>query len=340
MAYSHDGSIDLAKQIVSDAVESGADAISIHITSMPNYMSLYYKSGKGRVSAGKENRVFYDYLDEISPSFDEWNDVISYVRQFDIDLIVMPNDSVSLDFISTVNPEAYVIPASNFEEYNFIKEVGKRNKKIYLRVGGATIGEIELVIKILNEVGNSDITLLYGHQNYPTKIIDTNIGFIPYLKNLFKLPVGIADHVDADDKFSKISPLLAIPYGITCIEKHLTHDRGKKGEDFEAALNKEEFQSMVENIRKAQDAVLDKGLFEFTKSTDFYKNNLRKRIVAKNDLKAGDIITEDMVVNKRSDYGIFPSEIDSIVGLTLQIDVRCDDGITHNLFLHKNKEKS
>ena len=62
MAYSHDGSVELAKKIVADAAEAGANAISIHLTSVPDYTSIFYKTGKGRVSAGKEGKPFYDYL--------------------------------------------------------------------------------------------------------------------------------------------------------------------------------------------------------------------------------------------------------------------------------------
>ena len=218
MAYSHDGSAELAKKIVADAAEAGANAISIHLTSVPDCISIYYKTGKGRVSAGKEGKPFYDYLDEISLSFDQWEDVLAFVRKKDIDLVLMPNDEPSFDFAENWNPEAYVIPASNFEEYDFIQKIGASGKPVFLRVGGASQGEIEATVKILKQVGSGQVTLLYGHQNYPTGIEDTNLGFIPYLKKSFNLPVGIAEHVDGDDEFSVVAPLLAIPLGVSCIE--------------------------------------------------------------------------------------------------------------------------
>jgi len=332
MAYSHDGSIDIAKRIIKDAVDAGADAISIHITSVPDYVSRFYKTGKGRVSAGKDDIPFYEYLEQISLSFVEWRNVVSFVRTFDIELLIMPNDVVSLQFATELEPEAYVIPASNFEEYDFVREVGVQNKPVYLRVGGSSIGEIETVIRILNEAKSGLITLLYGHQNYPTQIEDTNLAFIPYLQNIFGLPVGIADHVDGDDRFSTIAPLLALPMGISCIEKHLTCDREKRGEDFEAALTMGSLRELVIDIRKAELALKDKGLFGFTADTETYRQTLRKRVVAARDIVKGEIMSNELVCLKRSDEGILPTEFQTLIGVPLTKDVEKDRGIRLHMF--------
>tara|TARA_Y100000590_G_C15734977_1_gene1018257 strand:+ start:2812 stop:3822 length:1011 start_codon:yes stop_codon:yes gene_type:complete len=327
MAYSHDGSVKLAKQIVKDASESGADAISIHITHVPSYVAVSYNTGEGRVSEGKDVKSFFDYLNEISLSFDDWSEVVKAIKKTNLDLIIMPNDLSSFEFSKSLNPKSYVISAASFEEYEFIKNIGEQDLPVILRVGGATLGEIEKTVKILNNAGNEKITLLYGHQNYPTKIEDTNLAFLPYLKKVFNLPIGIADHVDADDSFAKIAPLIAIPLGVECIEKHLTYDRSKKSEDFEAALNKNEFTEMVSNIRKTEKSLMDKGLFGFNNNTESYRLNSRKRVVASRNIKAGETLSKDMTANKRSDEGVFPSELNLIYGFKVGVDIKKDQGI-------------
>jgi sialic acid synthase SpsE len=337
MAYSHDGSVELANKIVQDAADAGADAISIHITHVPSCISKNYKTGIGRVSEGKDHKPFYEYLEEISLSFNEWKTVIKTVREANLDLVIMPNDIPSLEFSEELKPEAYVLSAASFEEYDFIKSVGLQNKPVYLRVGGATLGEIETTIKLLNKSGNQQITLLYGHQNYPTEIEDTNLAFLPYLKKVFGLSVGIADHVDADDDFAIVAPLLAIPLGATCIEKHLTYDRKMKSEDFEAALNKNEFKLMVSNVRKAEKVLIDKGLFEFNNNTEKYRENSRKRVVAARDIKTGEKLEKNMVANKRSDAGMFPPQLDLVYGLTVQNNIKKDQGITLSMFVVQEK---
>jgi sialic acid synthase SpsE len=327
MAYSHDGSADLAKDIVAKAAAAGADAISIHITYMPDYMVRHYGAGPGRVSAGKDVKPIYDYLVEISLPFDAWNDVVAAVRQTDLGLIIMPNDGASLDFAETLSPDAYVLSAACFEEYEFIERVGAARRPVYLRVGGATLGEIETVIGVLQKSGAHELVLLYGHQNYPTGPADTNLAALTRLKQTFGLPVGIAEHIDADDEFALIAPLLAVPLGVVAIEKHLTHDRAKRGEDFESALNADEFNVLVDRIRLAE-AAIGSGAIGADESAAQYRRNVRKRLVAATPIRAGETITDALVAAKRADEGLSPARRSELVGRIASCDIDVDTGLT------------
>jgi sialic acid synthase SpsE len=327
MAYSHDGNRELAEAIVRDAAAAGADAISIHITQMPDYMVRHYGSGPGRVSAGKPTNSIYDYLTRISLPFADWRAVAAVVREVGLELVIMPNDAPSLAFAERLDPAAVVVPPASFEEYDFIEAIGRAGKPVYIRVGGASIGEIEAVINRLRGVGNEQITLLYGHQNYPTRVSDTNLLFLRCLRDTFGYPVGIADHIDAEDDFAAIAPLIAIPLGITCIEKHLTYDRAKRGEDFESALNRDEFKLLVERVRKAEQAL---GVGHATPLDDAsikYRTTVRKRLVAARDIKAGETLTAEAIAAKRADDGASPALKSAFIGATAAVDLPRDSGI-------------
>lgn len=328
MAWSHDGSVDFARKIVADAAAAGADAISVHFTDMPSYMVRNYGSGPGRVSVGKDVKPIYDYLVEINLTQEDWRAVAAAARQARLDLVVMPNDAASLAFARTLHPQAYVLSAACFEEHEFVAAVGREGVPIYLRVGGATLGEIETVVNILRSVGNEKITLLYGHQNYPTPIDETNLEFLSCLISTFGLPVGIADHVDADDDFALIAPILALPLGITCVEKHITHDRKKRGEDFESALDGGELRLLVERLRKAERALGRRHAIGLDQSSAIYRRNVRKRLVAARDIAAGEILAADAVVAKRSDEGLSPSQASFVIGRKARRAIPCDQGIT------------
>lgn len=327
MAYSHDGSIALAQDIIDAAADAGADAISMHFTHMPDYMVRHYGAGPGRVSAGKDTQPVYDYLCEISPSFDDWASVVAYAKVKGQDVIVMPNDWASLTFAETISPAAYVLSAACFEEYDFISAIGETGRPVYLRVGGATLGEIETVIALLRKAGNSSITLLYGHQNYPTQVSDTNLNFLTCLKNTFGLPVGIADHVDADEDFATIAPLLAVPLGVTCIEKHITHDRAKKGEDFESALNGDELALLIRRVRQSEEALGLKFAEGLDESSSQYRTVARKRLVAARDIQAGETLNREDIAAKRADEGESPVNMDKFIGRKLAIDITMDQGL-------------
>ena len=144
MAWAHDGSFNKAINIMKAARESGADAIGIHLTDLPNYMVPHYGSGVGRVSAGKEHMQVYNYLDKINLTPFDWQQFVIEAKKEGMKLCIMPNDKPSLDFCEKeLKPDFYVLTAAAFIENEFIKAVAQTKRPTLFRIGGATLGEIE-----------------------------------------------------------------------------------------------------------------------------------------------------------------------------------------------------
>ena len=328
MAWAHDGSIDKAINIMKAAKQAGADAIGIHITDMDTYMVHNYGSGKGKVSAGKEDLDIVEYLKRINPSHDQWELFADQAKKEKISLCVMANDFLSLEFCENkLNPQYYVISAAAFVEYEFVKAIAKTGKPAFLRIGGATLGEIEKTISIFRSMSDSDLVLLHGFQNYPTLLEETNIRQLTTLKNLFGLSVGLADHIDGADKLAKSIPMLAVACGASWIEKHITFDRSEKGEDFESALNPDDFAEFVQNIRDAETALGCEAWNDLSEATLSYRQVSRKRTVAAKDLPAGKKLGEEDFCFKRCDNGVKPDEAEYLLGRTLVSALKHDDPI-------------
>ncbi|MBF0553541.1 MAG: N-acetylneuraminate synthase family protein [Nitrospirae bacterium] len=329
MAWAHDGSLEKAIQIMKGAKKAGADAIGIHVTNVESYMVPYYGNGEGKVSAGRESMDIYNYLLNINLSHDDWLRFAEETRKEGILLCVMPNDMNSLAFVSKqLSPDIYVVPSASFVEEEFLKTVAKQKRKTMFRIGGATVGEIEKVINLFRVQGNEDIVLLHGIQMYPTNIEDTNIAIIASLKSMFNVEVGLADHIDGGTMMAKAIPLLAIPFGASCIEKHITLNRDEKGEDFESALNPSDFKEFVDLVRGVEIAI-GRGYMGALRDSDLrYRNIVRKKIVAATDIAATTVITHSDVTFKRCDVGITPDMCDMVFGRVAAVDIRKDDVIT------------
>jgi sialic acid synthase SpsE len=329
MAWSHDGSVENAKKIIKAIYEAGGDAISMHLTSMPDYMTKDYMSKSGKTISGDKNKInVYEYLSEINLSEEEWEELFSYAEELGLITCSQCNDSTSLNFSRKLNPDVHVIAASCFIEEIFVKEISKTMKPIILRIGGATLGEIKRTISLIKESGNNHIILLHGIQTYPTNIEDTNIRSIPTLKQMFSLPTGIADHTDAELDFAFIVPLLAIALGANVVEKHITYDRSKKGEDFESALNPDGFKKLVKHIRLTEKVLGDYSIKSLSDAEIKYRDVSRKKTVAKVDIKKNQIIKESMLTFKRADDGINPTKIKYVLGHKAKCNIKKDQGIT------------
>lgn len=330
MAWSHDGSVKKAKKIIDAAADARADAICFHLTSMEDYMVPHYRTGKGRVSAGKETIPIYEYLSNINLNKKDWKVLFSHAKKQGLLICVMCNDLPSVALGSELGADGYIISPASLCEEDLVKEVAGKKKPVFLRIGGANIAEVEKAIDWVRKTGNGDIVLIHGFQSYPTKIEDTHLRFISTLKRMFFLPICFADHVDGGSELALVVPLVALAFGANAIEKHLTHDRSLRGEDFESALDPGDFQRFVRNVREIEKAFGLPFVRPLSKAEKEYRNIARKRTVASRDIKAGEKITREKITFKRSDEGVFPDESGDLIGRTSTKDIKKNDPLTWN----------
>jgi len=328
MAWSHDGSMEKAKKIIRAASDAKADAIKFHITSLEDYMVPQYGSGKGRVSAGKEGRRIYDYLKSINLDRKAWKELFSYVKGLDLLICAMCNDLPSFKFASKLNPDIYDIHSSCLSDEDFIKEVAKEMKPVFLGIGASTLSEIEKAIFWIKETGNNNIALIYGFQSYPTRLEDMHLRHIQSLKQMFSLPVGFADHTDGGSELALITPLVALPFGANIIEKHVTYDRSARGEDSESALDPGDLKKLVQLVREVEKAFGSPATRPFSEQELNYRQVSKKRTVAKVNIKKNEKITKDKIAFKRSDEGVYPEESKFLVGRTAKRDIKKNEALT------------
>ncbi len=325
MAWSHDGSESKAIKILKAAKNSGADYLGIHVTNMESYMSIYYNNSPGKVSKGKENLDIFKYLENINLSEKNWININKIAKKTKIKLCVMPNDIKSLEFvIKKIKPDMYALSAASFTELEMINKIAKQKKKTVLRIGGATIQEIQKVIKIFKKNNNNQFILLHGIQVYPTSSSDINLNQLIFLKNKFKCKIGIADHIDGSDEFAVVIPSLALPYGITYVEKHITLNREEKSEDFESALDPKNFKKMVNLIGLSFKSLGKFNFLNLSKAEKKYRQISRKRTVAKNIIRKGQKITKNNTTFKRSDIGLEPMQLGKYLGKKVKKTIFAD----------------
>lgn len=331
MAWSHNGDLQTAIEIARGAKKARADAIGIHLTSLPDYMVPHYGCKDGKTVSGIQPSAdgeIYRYLERLNLRWEEWEIFFRATKELSIDVCAMCNDVVSLNFVkSRGQVSAYALAAACFTEYNFVQDVAKQNKPVVLRIGGATLGEIERVVNTIRECGNNDIVLLHGIQLYPTDPRLLNLSALPVLKAVFGSAVGLADHIDGGVPEAQVLPLLAIPYGISVMEKHITLDRGLKHEDYEAGLGIADFARFTENIRLAEVAIGNGAISALTPEDLKYRQVSRKRIVARRPMSQGAVIGRSDITFKRADNGLDPSEAALLLGRTLCCDVSADEGL-------------
>jgi len=225
MACSHEGKVELAKQIIDGAGQARADAIQFQIWKLAEIM----------VPAHPD----YKDVSAIELSEKEWKALAEYVRKEypNMDIIACVYEHTSVDFCESINVEAYKIHSADLSNPDLVKYVANTGKRIDLSVGASTLDEIQNALNWIRSKSDSQIWLMYGIQNFPTPTNEVHLDYLKTLSRLFDLPVGYQDHSDADTEAAFWLPAYAMGLGILIQEKHITHNRAHKGFDHEAALN-------------------------------------------------------------------------------------------------------
>ena len=96
---------------------------------------------------------------------------------------------------------------------------------------------------------------------------ELNLRILQSLKKKFDLDVGYQDHCDGDSQLGYLLPAYAVGLGAKVIEKHITHERNKKGLDYESALNANDFISFINVIRTIEKST-GSGKFEKFKRSE------------------------------------------------------------------------
>jgi N,N'-diacetyllegionaminate synthase len=314
MAWSHDGSLDKANIIIDGAAAAGANAINFHVTHLPSYMVPFYGSGPGRVSGGRDVHDVYRYLDSINANFDMITAMFNRAKAKGLAVSCMVNDPESCNFVQNKIAADFLMvhPSSIFDEA-FVRQIAQAGKPFVLYTGGLTLGEIEKAVDWARAEGNSELILQHGFQSFPTPIELNRLHFIPTLKRLFGLPVAFADHTDGEHPMAVIVPLLAVALGADMLEKHITHDRSVKGEDYEAALDPAGFATLIERLRESEAAMGNGAWHGLSEREQSYRAVARKRAVASARVQAGEVLQRSHIVYKRADAGLYPEEIVPLV---------------------------
>ena len=172
------------------------------------------------------------------------------------------------------------------------------------------INEIRKALDILIEAGTKkdNITILHANTMYPTPMEDVNLRAMIAIGETFNIAYGYSDHtlgIEVD--------IAAVAMGASCIEKHFTLDKNMSGPDHKASLESDELKAMVKAIRNIEKA-LGSPIKKPSKSELQNIKVARKSIVAKKDIKQGEIFNENNLTIKRPATGISPLRWDEIIG--------------------------
>ena len=324
----HNGSIEIARQLVDKAVEAGVDIIKFQtfksekLVSKSARQAEYQKRNIGKKSDDSQLSM----LKKLELSEQDHKDLMTYCKQKGIKFFSTAFDMDSIEYLHSLNLGLWKIPSGEVTNYPFLKRIASYNERTILSTGMCDLQDVRAAVDALykNGLSKDNLTLLHCNTEYPTPFEDVNLKAMDALRKEFGVEVGYSDHTKGIEV-----PIAAVALGASVIEKHFTLDRNMEGPDHKASLEPDELKAMVSAIRNIEKAVDGDGTKHVSESERKNITIARKSIVAACDIKKGEVFTEENLTVKRPGNGISPMRWEEVIGTKAIRNFSEDDLIEH-----------
>jgi len=314
LSANHAGSLGHAAETIRAVASAGANAVKLQ-TYTADTLTIDCDSESFTIPGGAwAGRTLYDLYQEAYTPWEWHADLKAVAEECGLDFFSTPFDATAVDFLEELGVPCHKIASFEMIDIPLLRKVGATKKPVIMSTGMASEEEIRESVDALRLSGCSDITLLKCTSAYPAEPKDANLLTIPDMAQKFGCPVGLSDHT-----VGIAVPVAAVSLGIRVIEKHFTLSRADGGPDSHFSLEPEEFKTLVDTVRLAEQAI---GTICYGGTETEEKSKVfRRSLFAVQDIKEGEPFTSENVRSIRPGFGLAPREMDGVMGQTATCDI-------------------
>ncbi len=309
MSGNHNQSIERAFALIEAAAKAGVDALKIQ-TYTADTMTLDIQDGDFAITDKDSLWAGYTLHKLYSEAYTPWEwhkSIFNKCAELGIIGFSTPFDPTAVDFLETLNVPLYKVASFEVTDLPLIEKIAKTGKPMIISTGMASIEEIQEAYETAVKNGCPNVVLLKCTSSYPASPLNSNVSTIPHMRELFKCQIGLSDHT-----MGVGCAVAAVAMGATVLEKHFTLKRSDGGVDSAFSLEPAELASLVIEVERAQQSigVVTYGASQSEKASLAY----RRSLYIAQDLKAGDVLTEENLRIVRPGFGLAPKYYKSLLG--------------------------
>jgi N,N'-diacetyllegionaminate synthase len=322
----HNGSLEMARQLVEVAAQAGADAVKFQTFTAERLVGLDAPKAAYQLQTTDPAESQYEMLRRLELSPEAHRDLMASCRDRRMVFLSTPFDEESADLLADLGVAAFKIPSGEITNLPFLAYVARKGKPMIVSTGMACLGEVEAAVSQIQRAGNREIVLLHCVSNYPADPADVNLRAMQTMSMAFGFPVGYSDHTLGVEV-----ALAAVALGACVIEKHFTLDCTLSGPDHRASSEPQELGALIRGMRMVE-AALGHGRKEPAASEVNTAEVARKSLVLARDVPAGMILQDALITVKRPGTGLPPAMRPYLVGRTLRVDAAAGTLLTLEMF--------
>lgn len=302
----HNGSLDLAKQLIDEAIAAGANCAKFQ---MRDLKALYHNAGNANdASEDLGSQYTLDLLSRFQLTPAEMFEAFDYCKAKNIIPMCTPWDLESLAMLEDYGMEAYKVASADLTNHDLLTALAKTGKPLICSTGMSDEAEIVQAAALLKRLGAMYV-LLHCNSTYPAPFKDVHLNYLDRLKEIGDCPIGYSGH----ERGIHVA-IAAVAKGAKVIEKHFTLDKTMEGNDHKVSLLPDEFAMLVEGIRQVELAMGNGSERHLSQGELMNRETLAKSLVINCALQPGEVITADMIEVKSPGRGLQPNRKSELIG--------------------------
>ena len=250
IGINHNGSLEIARQLIDEAVAAHADAVKFQKRTPELAVPRDQWDVPRETPWG--TMTYIDYKRKTEFGLAEFMEIDRYARQRHMDWFASAWDTESVDFLETFNPILYKLASASLTDLDLIERILHTGRPLMLSTGMSTMLEIIDAVAFVHQY-SADYPLLVAHATsaYPCKPEELNLMMIQTLQRMFPaIPIGYSGH-----ETGLVTTSAAVALGASFVERHFTLDRSMWGSDHAASVEPQGLQRMVRDIRDIEKAL-------------------------------------------------------------------------------------
>ena len=246
IGINHNGSVDIAKQLIDAAAAAGCDAVTFQKRTIDVVYTAEELATPRDTPFGSMNE---DLKRGLELGHDAYAEIDRHCRRRGIMWFASCWDRHSIDFIAGFDPPCYKIASACLVDDGLLQRHREQGRPILLSTGMSSVEQIDHAVDVL---GEQDLMLLHCTSAYPAKVDELNLSVIPWLADRYDVPVGYSGH-----EVGLATTIAAVVLGASLVERHMTLDRAMWGSDQAASIEPQGMARLVRDIRAIERAMGD-----------------------------------------------------------------------------------
>jgi len=323
IGINHEGSLDVAKQMVYSAFRAGAKIIKHQTHIVEDEMSGCAK----KVIPGNSLDSIYDIMSRCALSEKDEKELMVYTESLGMEFLSTPFSRAAANRLEKMGVKAYKIGSGELNNYPLVEHIANFGKPMIVSTGMNDIASIDKAVNILERY-NVPYALLHTTNLYPTEPSWVRLGAMQEMMVQYpEIPIGLSDHT-----LNNNACICAMAFGAKIVERHYTDTMTRTGPDIVCSMDEEKLKELLQASKEIplmlggnKSAIAEEQVtIEFAFAT----------VVTVNCIKKGDKFTKENLWVKRPGTGeISAEEYSSILGKTAACDIENDTQLKKEMII-------